>query len=172
MCGVHARVIPFFARDSALRFLGSENSSQRRHAERTSLGPGLEHPSLRSGSSLAAKRRAEAPHVVFFSTKHPSPARELLLCVYSRMIRIATKDARWVRCSPCSLGPSPRRPTASCSLAAVRRRLRSRIVVVFVVQRIDRYSNSYSYFCTSYCCCTGSAQLDFYFIKERSHFSI
>ena len=26
-------------------------------------------------SSLAAKRRAEALHVVFFSTKHPSPAR-------------------------------------------------------------------------------------------------
>ena len=59
----------------------------RRRAERTSLGPGLEHPSLRSDSSLAAKRRAEALHVVFFSTKHPSPARELLLCVYSRMIR-------------------------------------------------------------------------------------
>ena len=56
----------------------------RRRAERTSLGPGLEHPSLRSDSSLAAKRRAEALHVI----KHPSPAREeLLLCVYSRMIR-------------------------------------------------------------------------------------
>ena len=59
----------------------------RRRAECTSLGPGLEHPSLCSDSSLAAKRRAEALHVVFFSTKHPSPARELLLCVYSRMIR-------------------------------------------------------------------------------------
>ena len=58
-----------------------------RRAERTSLGPGLEHPSLRSDSSLAAKRRADALHVVFFSTTHPSPARGLLLCVYSRMIR-------------------------------------------------------------------------------------
>ena len=93
----------------------------RRRAERTSLGPGIEHPSLRSDSSLAAKRRAEALHVVFFSTKDPSPARALLLCVYSRMIRIATKDARRVRCSPCSLGPSPRRPTVSFSLDAVRR---------------------------------------------------
>ena len=62
-------------------------SNVRRRAERTSLGPGLEHPSLRSDSSLAAKRRAGALHVVFFSTKHPSPARELLLCVYSRVIR-------------------------------------------------------------------------------------
>ena len=60
----------------------------RRRAEYTSLGPGLEHLSLRSDSSLAAKRRADALHVVFFSTKHPSAARELLLlCVYSRMIR-------------------------------------------------------------------------------------
>ena len=38
----------------------------RRRAERTSLGPGLEHPSLRSDSSLAAKRRAGEFHVVFF----------------------------------------------------------------------------------------------------------
>ena len=38
----------------------------RRRAERTSLGPGPEHPSLRSDSSLAATRRAEALHVVFF----------------------------------------------------------------------------------------------------------
>ena len=59
----------------------------RRRAECTPLGPGLEHPSLRSDASLAAMRRAEALHVVFFSTKHPSPARELLLCVCSRMIR-------------------------------------------------------------------------------------
>ena len=36
----------------------------RRRAECTSLGPGLKHPSLRSDSSLAARRRAEALHVV------------------------------------------------------------------------------------------------------------
>ena len=59
----------------------------RRRAQRTSLGPGLEHPSLRSDSSLAANRRAEALQVVFFSTKRLSPARELLFFVYSRMIR-------------------------------------------------------------------------------------
>ena len=56
----------------------------------------------------------------FFSTKNPSPARQLLLCVYSRMIR-RQKKARWVHCSPCSFGQSPRRQTASLSLAAVRR---------------------------------------------------
>ena len=37
----------------------------RRRAECTSLGPGLKHSSLRSYSSLAAERLAEALHVVF-----------------------------------------------------------------------------------------------------------
>ena len=94
LCGDDARVIRFFAR--VIQQLGFwtrkiqanvDCSYVRRRAERTSLGPGLKHPSLRSDSSLASKRRAEALHVVFVSTKHPSPARELLLCVYSRMIR-------------------------------------------------------------------------------------
>ena len=111
--------------DSAVRFLDSKNSSQprlycsvRRRAECTSLGPGLKprlkHLSLRSDSSLAARRRAEALlHVIlFFSTKHPSPARwAAALCTL--VWYVATKDARWVR-SSCSLGPSPRRPTSSC----------------------------------------------------------
>ena len=94
LCGDGARVIRFFAR--AIQQLGFWTQKiqanvdycyVQRRAECTSLGPGLEHPSLRSDSSLVAKRRAEALHVVFFSTKHPSPARELLLCVFSRMIR-------------------------------------------------------------------------------------
>ena len=38
----------------------------RRRAERTALGPGLKHPSLRLDSSWAAKRRAEALPVVYF----------------------------------------------------------------------------------------------------------
>ena len=47
----------------------------RRRAECTSLGPvGLEHPSLRSHSSLAAKRRAEALRVVFIFNKAPEPS--------------------------------------------------------------------------------------------------
>ena len=37
----------------------------RRRAECTSLGPGLEHLSLRPHSCLAAKRRADAFHIVF-----------------------------------------------------------------------------------------------------------
>ena len=92
LCEDGARVIRFFAR--VIQQLGFwtrkiranvDYCYVRRSAECTWLGPGLEHPSLRSDSSLAAKRRAEALHVVFFS-EHPSPARELLLCVYSRMI--------------------------------------------------------------------------------------
>ena len=47
----------------------------RRRTQCTSLGPvGLEHPSLRSGSCLAAKRRAEALHVVFFFIKASEPS--------------------------------------------------------------------------------------------------
>ena len=74
--------------------------------------------------SLAAKIRTVALHVAFFSTKNLCPARCCCCCrcVYSRMIYLATKDARCVHCSSWSLGPSPRRPTASYnSLAAVRR---------------------------------------------------
>ena len=95
MCEDGARVILFFA--CVIQQLGFwtqklqanvDYCCVRRRAECTSLGPGLELLSLRSDSSLAAERRADALHVVFFSTKHPSPARELLLlCVYSRMIR-------------------------------------------------------------------------------------
>ena len=95
MCGDGARVIRVLPR--VIQQLGFWTQKIQanvdyycyvgRRAECTLLGPGLKHPSLRSDSTLAAKSRAEAFHVVFFSTKHPSPARELLLCVYSRMIR-------------------------------------------------------------------------------------
>ena len=73
MCGYGARVIRFFAR--VIQQLGFwthkiqanvDYCYVRRRTERTSLGPGLEHLSLRSGSSLAAKGRAEALQVVFF----------------------------------------------------------------------------------------------------------
>ena len=94
LCGDGARVIRFFARviqQSGFRPQTIQANVNycfvRRRAECTSLGLGLKHPSLRSDSSLAAKRRAEALHVVFFSTKHPSPSLELLLCLFSPMIR-------------------------------------------------------------------------------------
>ena len=91
LCRDSARVIRFFARViQQLGFWTQKIQSNvdyccyvRRRAECTSLGPGLKHPSLRSGSSLATKRRAEALHVIFFSTKHPSPARAAALCVLS-----------------------------------------------------------------------------------------
>ena len=53
-------------------------------AECTSLGPELKHPSLRSDSSLAEKRRVEALHVVFFVNKASEPStRAAALCVLS-----------------------------------------------------------------------------------------
>ena len=73
LCGDGARVICFFARVIQQLGFGTQkirvNANYcyvRRRAEFTSLGPGLEHPSPRSDSSLAAKRRAEALHEVFF----------------------------------------------------------------------------------------------------------
>ena len=78
-CSVHVFVRSC---DPAVRFLDSEISSQRRLL--LCLAPRRVHfarswtqasrPAL-TDSSLAAKRRAEALHVVFFLTKHPSPAR-------------------------------------------------------------------------------------------------
>ena len=94
LCGDDALVILFFAR--VIEQLGFWTQKiqaivdycyVRRRAERTSLGPGLEHPSLRSDSSLTAKYVPRRFTWYSFSTTHPSSARELLLCVYSRMIR-------------------------------------------------------------------------------------
>ena len=59
-----------------------------------------------------------------FSTKHPSPARELLLlCVYTCMIRSHERRAlgALVSCSLTSRSEPASTETASCSLAAVRR---------------------------------------------------
>ena len=80
--GDHARVILCFARViQQLGFWAQKIQANvdycyvRRRAERASLGPGLEHPSLRSDSnSLAAKRRAEALHVVFCFNKASEPS--------------------------------------------------------------------------------------------------
>ena len=73
LCGDGARVIRFFARViQQLGFWTQKIQANvdycyvRRRAECTSRGPGLKQPSLRSDSSLAAKRRAEALHVLFF----------------------------------------------------------------------------------------------------------
>ena len=82
----------FCSCDSVLRFLDSETSSKRRLLLRPAprrvhfARPGLEHLSLRSDSSLAAKRRADALHVVFFSTKQSEPstgAAAATLCILS-----------------------------------------------------------------------------------------
>ena len=81
----------FFSCDLAVRFLDSQKLQAnvdycyvRRRAECTSLGLGLEHLSLRSDSSLAAKRRADALHVVFFNkAPEPSAGAAAALCLLS-----------------------------------------------------------------------------------------
>ena len=91
LCGDGARVIRFFARVIQQLGFGTQKIQAnvdycyvRRRAECTSLGPGLEYPSLRSDSSLAAKRRGEALHVVFFFNKASEPStRAAALCVLS-----------------------------------------------------------------------------------------
>ena len=81
LCGDGARVIRFFARvilqlgfwTQKIQASVDYRCYVRRRAECTSLGPGLKHPSLRSDSSLAAKRRAEVLHVVFLFNKSSEP---------------------------------------------------------------------------------------------------
>ena len=130
LCGDGARVIRSFARVIQRLGFGTHRKLQPTSATGTS---GAAPSALRSalGSSIHAYAqtlvwpRRDVPRRFtwcFFSTKHPIPARELLLCVYSRMIRKPRKTRTGcARCSPCYLGPIPPRPTASCSLAAVRR---------------------------------------------------
>ena len=93
-CGDGARVICLFA--LVIQQLGFWTQKIQSNvdyyyvwcrAECASLGPGLKLPSLLSDSTLAAKRFAEVIHVVFFSTTIRAQHDELLLCVYSRMIR-------------------------------------------------------------------------------------
>ena len=73
--------------------------------------------------SLTAKRRVEALHLVLFSPTHPSPPQcpTCCCCVCTLVWDVATKDAGWVRCSSWWLGPRPRLPRASYSMAVQRR---------------------------------------------------
>ena len=81
-CGDSTRVISLYARviqQSGFRTYLVEISSQRRlllwrRAECIRPWTQAFKPAL-TDSSLAAKRRTEVLHEVFFSTKHPSPAR-------------------------------------------------------------------------------------------------
>ena len=91
MCGDGARVILFYARVVQQLGFGTQKVQAnvvycyvRRRAEYTSLGPGLEHLSLRAASSLAAKSRADALHVVLFFNKasKPSTGAAAALCVH------------------------------------------------------------------------------------------
>ena len=92
MCGHGARVIVFYARVvQQLDFWTQKVQANvvycyvLRRAEYTSPGPGLEHLSLRADSSLAAKSRADALHVVLFFNKasEPSTGAAAAICVLS-----------------------------------------------------------------------------------------
>ena len=75
---------------------------------------------------------------VLFSTKHPSLARELLFCVYSRMMRSHERRALGALLSLFSSSEPALIDSWLQSGYGEARRLRSRVVVVFIVQRIDR----------------------------------
>ena len=90
LCGDGARAIHLFCScDSAVRFWNQKLQANvhhcyvRRRLECTSLGPEIEHLRLRLDSSLAAKGRADAFHVVFFCNKasEPSTGAAAALCV-------------------------------------------------------------------------------------------
>ena len=80
----------FCSCDSAVRFPDSENSTNvdscyvRRRAECTSLGPGLQHLSLRSLTLVWLRRDVTRCFTRYFFQQS---IRAQLLCVYSRMIR-------------------------------------------------------------------------------------
>ena len=79
---------------------------------------------------------------------------------------VATKDARWVRRFPCSLGPRPRRPTtAVCP--------RRGAAAAFVHRDCGGCGRT-TPVCTSYCCCVPgtpvSAQVEFYLIEDTCQF--
>ena len=91
--------------------------------------------------SLAAKRRVEELHVVFFSNQEPEPSTITFCCccVYSSAIPSHERRALGALLSLVS-GSEPRSTDSKLqSGCGEARRLRSRIVVVFVVQRIDCY---------------------------------
>ena len=108
---------------SSFRSLDIENSSRRRLL--LCLAPRRVHfarswtqaskPAL-TDSNLATTKRAAALRLVFLSNKHPSPPGWptycCCWCVCTLVWDVATKDARWVRCSSWSLGPRPRPPSA------------------------------------------------------------
>ena len=92
LCGDGARVILCFARVIERLIVWTQKRQAnvdacyvRCRAERTSLGPGLEHQILRLDARLAAKRRADARHVVLIFNKTPetSTGAAAALCVLS-----------------------------------------------------------------------------------------
>ena len=95
LCGDGARVIRFFARViQQLGFWTQKIQANvdycyvRRRAKRTSLGPELEHPSLYAQTLVWPRRDVPRRFTwYFFQPSTRAQHHELLLCVYSRMIR-------------------------------------------------------------------------------------
>ena len=148
------------------------SGATKRRAEFTSLGPGLKHPGLRWLTPVWSRRdvptRRRAAHRIF-STKHPNPARWLDTAAVCTLWYVATKDARWVRCSSWSLGPSSSRPkTVVCP--------RRGAATAFAHRRCIRNPTHWSllvllrcmHFAMRFVCVSGSAHLDFYLIKDHS----
>ena len=112
--------------DSAVRLLDIEKSSQRRLL--LYLAPRRVHlarpwtQASKPALTLVWPRRDVPRRFMWYIFQSSIRAHHddlQLLCVCSLVWYVGTKDARWVRCSSWSLGPSPRPPTASCySVAA------------------------------------------------------
>ena len=116
----------FCSCDSAVRFLDSRNFKQTSTTATSGAAPSALRSALDLNSEAYAQilvwpRRDVPTRFTWRFFQQNIRAQHESCCCYSVCALAATKDARWVRWSPCSLGPSPRRPTASCSLAAVRR---------------------------------------------------
>ena len=118
-----------------------------RRVECPILGPRFKHASLRSLTLIWPRR--DVPR----QASDPSTMSYWSVCTLVRCV--TTKDARWVRCSSCSLCPRPRRLTSICSLAAERRG--NCVRASWLYSESNASIATRTFVCASYCCCTRPA---------------
>ena len=122
-----ARVICFFSRIIQQLGFWTQKLKPTSTAARSGAAPSALRAALDSSIQAYAQTlvwpRRDVPRrfTWIFFNKASGPSTMSCCSVCTLAWYVATKDARWVHCSSCSLRPSPRRPTPSCSLAAVRR---------------------------------------------------
>ena len=109
--------------------------------------PGAAPSALRSAldSSIQACNQASEPTTMTYILVL------LLLCVSRR--DLATKDARWVRCSSWSLGPRPHPPPATYNNSLAAERRGDCVRALWLYSQSNASIVTRTSVCTSHCCC-------------------